>query len=157
MLLKRRHSCRGFTLLELLVVLLIMSLSVALVVPSIGKGLEGLRVHAAARKLAAVLRRARSLALAHNAIYQVVISPRERVYQVVRAEGWWAVTGDGSWQEGKGSSLLEGVEMIAAEPPVFAFFPGGGSSGGTILLAGEGGKSLRVQVDPVTGLVRILK
>jgi general secretion pathway protein H len=63
----------GFTLIELILVLVIMGLLTALVTPAI-TSLTGLKLKAAARKVAAGLRYARSQAVATGSDYQVVFN-----------------------------------------------------------------------------------
>jgi general secretion pathway protein H len=63
----------GFTLIELILVLVIMGLLTALVTPAI-TSLTGLKLKTAARKVAAGLRYARSQAVATGSDYQVVFN-----------------------------------------------------------------------------------
>lgn len=69
----RSHFSPGFTLIELILVLVIMGLLTALVTPAI-TSLTGLKLKAAARKVAAGLRYARSQAVATGSDYQVVFN-----------------------------------------------------------------------------------
>jgi len=66
----------GFTLIELILVLVIMGLLTALVTPAI-TSLTGLKLKTAARKVAAGLRYARSQAVATGSDYQVVFNLEE--------------------------------------------------------------------------------
>lgn len=50
---------RGFTLIELVVVLAILSVAVALVLPAVGRSTQGLRLRGEAGRVAALLREAR--------------------------------------------------------------------------------------------------
>ncbi len=144
---------RGFTLLELVVVLFIMGLGLAFVLPSVSRGLEGLSLTAAAREAAAVYRGAREDAVARQEIKLVLLAPegdrlamrwdhRERLLPqgvrvgVVRPE-----------------TLRNAEGIIALE-----FYPDGSSSGGELLIEGASGRlPLWVRVDAVTGRVKIAR
>ncbi len=135
-----------------------MALAAALVAPSITKGLEGTRLRGAATGLAAFLKHARNLALVQRSVFQVFIIPETR-------RVWMDTPGEGS-REGEarppstagpeGFTLPEGVRVKGEGPFFFAFFPTGGALGGTVELEG-GGRTMKVHVDPVTGLVRIVR
>src|SRR5206468_7818951 len=80
----------GFTLLELLVVLLLIGLLTALVFPSIGRGMGALGLKTSSRDIVATLRLARSKAITEQKIYwvsfdleknQVELSSDDRRYQ----------------------------------------------------------------------------
>ena len=66
-----RSSVSGFTLLELLVVLVLISLLTALVFPSMGRGIAALRLKTGSRDIAATLRLARTKAINEQKIYWV--------------------------------------------------------------------------------------
>jgi general secretion pathway protein H len=66
-----RSAVGGFTLLELLVVLVLISLLTALVFPSMGRGIAALRLKTGSRDIAATLRLARSKAINEQKIYWV--------------------------------------------------------------------------------------
>ncbi|MGH7408950.1 MAG: pilus assembly FimT family protein, partial [Candidatus Methylomirabilales bacterium] len=53
----------GFTLIEIVVVLAILGVSVALVLPAVGRGTDGLRLRTEAGRVAALLRQARERAV----------------------------------------------------------------------------------------------
>jgi len=62
---------RGFTLLEVLVVLVLLATTSALVAPSLGRGIAILELQSTARKIAATLRLARSKAVREQQVYFV--------------------------------------------------------------------------------------
>ncbi|MBI3988663.1 MAG: hypothetical protein HY347_03505 [candidate division NC10 bacterium] len=147
-------------MLELLVVLIIMALAGALVTPSITKGLEGTRLRGAASDLATFLKHARNLALARKIVYQVIVVPETQSAWLGALE---EEPGQGDKRTGfhpasvaEVFTLPEGVLVKGEGPLFFAFFPTGIALGGTVELEG-GGQSMKVHVDPVTGLVRIVR
>lgn len=140
---------RGFTLLELIVVILIMGLLLVLVPGHLFRPQAGLEVKVAARALADGLRQTRSDALAAN---------RERVFTVDVAQH--------SFRPGQGrplESLNAGVdlgldtarsELLDVATGQIRFFPDGSSTGGRITLAMHQQRA-EVSVDWLTGQVAI--
>ena len=63
---------RGFSLLELIVVLVLLSLSIALIAPSLSRFSKSVELKGAAKKVAAILRYYRSEAINKGKVYQVL-------------------------------------------------------------------------------------
>src|SRR3990167_351837 len=76
----------GFSLLELLVVLLLLALSSALVLPALDKGLKERELKQSALELAAVARDLRRRAIYQNTLQSLVLNPAENSYQTWRGE-----------------------------------------------------------------------
>lgn len=138
----------GFTLLELLVVLVIMALGFSAIAISLSSGNEATELKATARDIASGLRYARGVSL---------MSHRETTLTVDFAENSYTVTGqdkvhsipqdiDVTMHTGQ-SELVNGTGSIR-------FFPDGSSSGGWIKL--EHGKlGWRIDINWLTGQVEI--
>jgi len=77
-----RVSNSGFTLVEILIVILVLLISAAVVIPSIGTAADS-QVTSAARVLACDLETVRSLALTTQVPHTVLFSPDLRSYKVV--------------------------------------------------------------------------
>lgn len=103
---------KGFTLIELILVLVIMGLLTSLIVPAI-TSLTGLKLKTATRRVAAGLRYARSQAVTTGSDYQVVLNLRkgemtikcleeERSYRGNAEEGEY----QSGWEEGAGDEEL---------------------------------------------------
>lgn len=139
---------QGFTLLELLVVLVIMALGFSAIAISLSSGNEATELKATARDIASGLRYARGTSL---------MSHREATLTIDFAENQYAVTGqdkihsipqniDVTMHTGQ-SELVDGTGSIR-------FFPDGSSSGGWIKL--EHGKlAWRIDINWLTGQVEI--
>lgn len=149
-------GARGFTLLELLVVLGLAALVLALVLPRLGGGLEGLRVRTASRHVAALLRSARLEAIVRRQPVTVTLDPQAGE---VRTEG------SASSAARRRVALPDGVRLVVfdeANRPRYdraariRFSPRGGSDGGTLGVAGAG-RLIPIAVDPLTGRVSILE
>lgn len=132
-------AARGFTLLEVLLVLVILSISAALVVPVIGGGIGTTEAKVAARKLGTALNYARGLSIREKINYFVVVNDKKVL----------VVSG-----EGKVRKEFTFSDSINITPDArITFFPRGGSSGGEFAIEG-GGAGFRVKVT-LAGLVRV--
>ncbi len=139
----------GFTLLELLVVLAIVALMMAIAVPRFAGALPGAELDSGARKLAAGLREARSLAVSINRAVPFTLSGGANRYAIGR--------GGESKQlpENLAITLVTGSrEITGANQGSIRFFPDGSSTGGRIELAGTGGNR-SIEVDWLTGRIRL--
>lgn len=132
----------GFTLVELLVALVILSLAMAVAVPRFAAGNPALSVRSAARDLVAGLQLARNLAITENRAVSIRFD---------RAAGAFEVAG-------RRRELPRGVALTRPDlredrddqPIEFRFFPDGSSSGGQIGVV-RGAHQLLIDVDWMTG------
>lgn len=144
-----RNTKYGFSLLELLVVLMLMSALTVTVLPQISKS-GGTEVQSSARMLAAGLRRARSQAIQHRQPQSMIIDVEKRVFQLSFDPQ------PRKLPSGIGLSLFTARSALqSAERGAIRFFSDGGSTGGRITVSGSNQKLL-VDVDWLTGQVRVL-
>ena len=141
------RTAGGFTLLELLVTLAVLAVAVAIVMPSIGRGTDAVRMRAEVAGFAAVLRHARERAIVSQKPQAVVVELSNQRMSV-RSGG-----PDGEVRETR--ALSDRVTVEATPPPALTvqFDARGGSSGGDFRLS-NGAISWRVTVDALTGRVR---
>jgi len=167
--------CRaGYTLLELMVVLVLMGIAAALVIPNV-QGSESIRIQTAVRAIASDIMYTQSDALAYQARRAVVFDPAGNSYEI------WEVIGgeldqvmykiDGPNQEfavSVGTTSGGAAQLVSAdfdEDTVLVFDELGGpvagldsdapSAGGSIVLNGQDGTSYRLSVEPYTGRVTV--
>lgn len=140
---------RGFTLLELIVVLLVLGLLYGLAMPMLGAGSTGLDMKAASRQLAAGLRKARGVAVAER---------REAVLALDVAQRTFSLTGDPKTyvlpKQLELSLFTAQSELVREETGGIRFFPDGTSTGGRVTIS-AGTAQQWVDVDWVTGRVTI--
>lgn len=148
------RSAKGFTLLELLGVLGLAAIMLALVLPRLGGGLEGIRVRASSRHVAAFLRSARVQAIAERRPVTVTVDPRRAELHLLPP---------GRAAAASRLSMPDGIRLVALDTAyrplgdhmvVIRFWPGGDSEGGMLGVAGAG-RLIPVRVDALTGRVTI--
>jgi general secretion pathway protein H len=143
----RRRGARGFTLLELVLVLAIVALATLLAAAAMTGGMDGMRLRAAAKEVAAQLRFTRTLALATGEAQRFTLDPR--------AHRWTAPRGrSGELPRQLAVSFLGAREVQPAEGEgAIVFFPDGASTGGRVRLAVDDA-AWQVEVAWLTGQVR---
>ena len=146
-----RAGQHGFTLLEILIVLVIGVLLVALVPPLLSGMSGATELRGAARQLAAGLRNARN---------EAVVRQQEAVLTLDLERRRFGVTGDP-----REIALPESValklytaqsELLDGTIGGIRFFPDGSSTGGSITVSGPK-LAYRVNVDWLTGAVAIVE
>jgi general secretion pathway protein H len=136
-----------------MVVLFIMGLGLAIALPAVSRGLEGLSLTAASREAAAVYRGVREEAVARQETKLVLItSEGDRL--AIRWDGHERVLPPGVRLGAvRPENLRDAEGRIAIE-----FYPDGSASGGDLQVEGRPGRPpLWVMVDAVTGRVKILR
>ena len=175
---------KGFTLLELLVVLVIISIMAAFVGPRIAGSMSSLTLKTAAKKVAASLRYARSQATSESRPYFVLFDLDKG--RLTIKPGQTATKEDKEKEAAEGEQDPGTSEEIADDNPIkdrfkvyalpegvrfdkvisdeneaasdifqIVFFPNGGSSGGEVLLENDRGRRYNISVDFVVGTVRL--
>jgi general secretion pathway protein H len=160
---------RGFSLIELLLVLSLLALLTAVTAPMITRGMTGARLKAATKKTAAMFRYARNESVSRKKPYWVVVD---------REENWIAAINkpldtdeeDRYTEElinkAKGSRFFEYPEPVmtgsvtVGDEPVetqgaFVFYPNGSCSGGKIQVGIDDERFFTVSLDFITSMVSI--
>ncbi|MCM2328185.1 MAG: GspH/FimT family pseudopilin [Lysobacter sp.] len=144
-----RAAQRGFTLLELLMVLVIAAAGYALVVRFTAGGVSGAELKSAARAVAAGLRDARGTAIARQESAALVLDLEHRSFEV---------SGRGRARSLPGRLELKlytaQSEIVDEKRGAIRFYPDGSSTGGRVTVA-SGERRFLVDVDWLTGRVSI--
>ena len=140
---------KGFTLVELLVVLLIISVLMVAAPIAFDRVLPGLQVRSDAQDVATMLRKARSQAIQSNREVTVTVDVEERTYRLAGEAGMQRLS------EGVVVSLETAVsEVLGPNAGRIRFFPDGTSTGGLVNLKRRG-QTYVISVDWLYGRVRI--
>ena len=141
----------GFTLLELLVVMVIIGLVVTLVPPLFSSAVPGARLKGAARDLAVGLRYARSQAITHNTEMAVRLNLEPPAY-TIGGEQPHALPDDVRMTVT--SAATENVLPVTQH--MLQFYPDGSSTGSRITLSGDH-LAYHLDVDWLTGRIGIVE
>ena len=140
---------RGFTLVELVMVLLLLGVSMAIVLPNIGKGMREREVRGSALGLAAVARDLRSRALFDGVPQQLVVNLTQNSYLVAR-------TKEVHLPADVKIVSAEGGESVDRDTKKFYFFPNGSGLGGEIVLAdSDNAISYLIRLEALTGKIEV--
>lgn len=145
---------RGFSLLELVLVLLIISLALAVTYPNLARGTAAFHLQAAGRDVLNMLRYAREKAITEQA-NMLITADREK-QQVTLADAVGGGARRYALPDGVtiARMLLSGKE-VAESSITIRFLPNGSCETAEIVLQSNGGGRLRVVTDPLTGGARI--
>jgi general secretion pathway protein H len=143
-----QRGSRGFTLLEVIVVLVIAAVAFSVVLAFSGKGAGAADLRAAARSIAAGLRQAQSIAMATRRDTTLKLDVEAREFFL---------------PDGRAHRLPEGIELklYTAQTEVMServgsirFHPDGSSTGGRVTVS-SGDRKYLVDVDWLTGRVSV--
>lgn len=146
-----RISARGFTLLELMVVLAILAALSVVVLPAITGG-SGVELRAATRDLAAALRHARSEAMMRNAPATLILDVEARRFRISTDQRVRALP-----HRLRYALYTARSELLGTHTGAIRFFADGSSTGGRITVSVPRGPRAVIDVDWLTGRVHISK
>jgi len=185
---KKRRKKSGFSLLELMVVMVIISLITAMIVPRMGGTLNKLNLKTAAKKVAASLRYARSRAASEKEVYVAFFNfeLNQLEIKIERKFSYSFEDSDNFEKDDTGTLSSDNEEFYKIEqkkikPKIYIlsegvffekakslkgeeetglfkifFYPGGNCSGGEVTLIGENEKRISINVDFITGTVKLV-
>ena len=159
---------RGYTLVEILIVVVIMGIAGALVIPSMG-ATDVLRVQSVVRTIVADINFAQSDGLARQEGRAIVFDPDANSYALVEVHGSTLDPGTDTIYEVKLTNTVKfgDARIVSAEfdgDPVLVFDEMGGpvtepdgttpSGGGTIVVTGSGSQ-YEIEIEAYTGRVTV--
>jgi Tfp pilus assembly protein FimT len=125
----RRDRTGGFSLVELLIVVLVVMVVAAIAIPNILLAVSNIRLRASAGELAGLMQQARILAAKANTTYTIRYGTLNGA-QVAYID----LNNDGTWQTGEQMIQFSGTTIPAAGAP-----SGGGGQPSAYVLAGDTG------------------
>lgn len=147
-----QKNTHGFTLLELILVLVILSVALAVVGPAIGSRLKSGDPKRTARQLRAAMELMRVRAVQEGREEVLVVAPRLNAYWSERGGGTVSVPSEGGNLSARGHWVREEGEVE------FHFYPDGTNSGGEVRIEERQGVRLTAYVlvlDPLLGTATI--
>lgn len=141
-------SERGFTLLELVLVLLLLALAYGLAGPMLSEKPAGMELRSATRQLAAGLRKARNEAITHRREAVLTLDMETRTFSISGDPKVYALPQPLSY-----SLYTATSETSHGRVGGIRFFSDGSSTGGRISIGAANGTRLAVEVDWLTGRV----
>lgn len=157
-----RRLRRGFTLLELMLVVLLMGIVAGAAVVNLKDRQDSYALGAAARDLAAALRFAATQARMEGVGYRVRWNPERSEYRVeVIREGQREFGPAAGWaglprlfaRGVRVSAVRPGGQVVEAMPEAVEFGPDGSGFWGTLELRGRGEQAVGIRILPWTGQV----
>jgi len=153
-----------------MVVLVILSLSISLITPSLSRFLRTVELKGAAKKVSGILRYCRSEAVNKGLVHQVLFDSDLRRISVQSIESTDLKKEEEVKKEGelpkKIYVLPDGIQIKKVDVasvqsdtdlPTIEFYPNGGSNGGSILLDGQDRSGFKIDVHFLTGMVKIIR
>jgi general secretion pathway protein H len=136
---------RGYTLIELVVVLAVLAIATAVVGPAVARTVDGVRVRGEVAAFAAFLRAAREQAITRQLAYDVVLDAEPRALRL-RPAGADDVGGPTSRTFSAGLRIATTARRVT-------FWPHGMSSGARFAIDAPGPRRYVITVDALTGRV----
>jgi prepilin-type N-terminal cleavage/methylation domain-containing protein len=137
---------RGFTLIEMAITLMVLAIAAAFAVPSISRGLDGVRARAEVSGFVGFLRAAREQAATRGIAHEVHLNPETRTLVIT-------VAGSDAVRSSRTFTYLLRIEPDPPNALTVSFQPQGLSTGGAFHIMAAGQRHYLVTIDPFTGRV----
>jgi general secretion pathway protein H len=152
----------GFTLLEIIIVMLIVGMMAAIIGPAVRNNIDKIHFRTSIKQLMAILRYCRSKAIA---------TKKEKAVQIDLDEGIYKIVGEVLPEAGEDKeshlkgSLPEGVIFTEWETPydsettniqTITFYPKGNATGGILRIEDKRGTPMEITIDRITGRAKVV-
>ena len=145
-----KHSLKGFTLIEILVVFVILALVLAIVPPLLPNVIASSQAKTATRELAANLKKTRGLAISRQHEMTLSLNVKNKTYTLDKKSKKLTLSDSSSL-----SIITARSEQLSENEGRIRFFPDGSSTGGKIKLT-HAKKEYLIDVNWLTGNIKIL-
>ena len=151
----RRSAAKGFTLIEIIIVLFIIGLATGIAGIMISRNSSSLELRTFTRDISSVLRYARNSAVSEKNIYCLSFDHEKNMITLYSETTDYKIIDLVLSRE-----LPDGIELLIGdgeEDSHLEFMPQGNSSGGTIEIRDEEGRSYYIEVNRITGKISVVK
>jgi general secretion pathway protein H len=135
----------GITLIEMLVVMTLLGLLATVATPSIGSGVETVRLRGSGERMASTMRLARERAMRSRHYMQVSVDPKSHIVELRDLE----MDSASSWE------IPDTIRIKTDDPVAFLFYPDGGAQAAQLTLENSRGRQVLVAMDPFTLFPRV--
>lgn len=152
----KRRGHRGFTLIELMVVMTILALAAVLVLPEMARGFADARLRLEARSIANLFLQGRERAVFKARSFLVIFGPPDRGRRTL-----YLAAEDGkvidkvAFPTGVVLRAQVGEDQWTEDPPPVHFFPNGTCQPLQLDLQGNNGSHVQLQLDPLTARMHV--
>jgi len=152
---------RGFTLVELVLVLLVIVICAMIAGPKLGDFARGRTLPDAAVSLATTARWCRLKATSDGVAYRLNLEPNARKYWVTKEDGTGTAYVAVDHDLGAESTLPDGIYMSSENLPIhedgtyITFWPGGQTDVASIALSNDRGRVLNITCETPLGSYRV--
>jgi type II secretion system protein H len=158
---RQRHRDTGFTLLELILVMVILSTVLAMAAPSLRGFFASRKTHDTAAQILALTQFARSQAISEGIVYRLNFDTRQRSYWLTAQQaGTYEELGTefGQVYELPKDIVMELEELDEEDEETFLkFTPQGTVTAGTVRLIDRAGRALEITSPTVTEAFSIVE
>jgi general secretion pathway protein H len=148
------RSQKGFTLLEIIITLTVITLVLAISYPSLSRGTTALSLRATSRDILSILRYAREKAVSEQTSMRVVVDQDNQSVMMINDVDNNTRTYRLPEKVKIHSVVVEGVEADSGISTM-RFLPNGSSNALEILIESQTGAFMKIVSDPITGVASI--
>jgi general secretion pathway protein H len=148
------RSQRGFTLLEIIITLTVITLVMAVAYPSLSRGTTTLSLRTTGRDILSILRYAREKAVTEQAGIRVLLDQDKQSVMLINDADNSTRTYSLPEKVKIQTVVVDGVEVDGGVSTV-RFMPNGSSSAVEILVKSTTGAAMKIVSDPITGVASI--
>jgi len=130
----------GITLVELLIVMVLIAVLTAVAAPSVGSGVETVRLRSSAERIAATFRTAHERAIRTHHYMEVSIDPKSNDVELRDLESGTL----SAWE------IPNTVTVKAGQRLAFLLYPDGGAQAMQVTLENVRGRQTEITMDPFT-------
>jgi prepilin-type N-terminal cleavage/methylation domain-containing protein len=152
----------GFTLVEIVLVLLVMCLVAAITFPSMARGRTAFHLRAVGRDVIGAMRLARETAVTEQKVMVVEVDSQNQRITVSDEVGGGArsMSMPGDVKIGEVTRVKGGDAVTPAkanqDPLLIRFLPNGSAENALLVLVADTGASLKIATDSITGSARVV-